>query len=306
MELERSIYEELDHFFQQVEKQFNVEGKYIHMAIDGKELRGTGRSQQTQTPLRNLQTLNVYNCSRSICVYSTSISKKTNEIPVAQQLLSYCQLKRTIVSADALHSQVETARLITERQGYYLFNIKDNQASLKEEIIRVFDKYPKKIRIVTETNEETAMQNEARSIEVIKLWDSYIGEDWPNQRNYVRYYSTRQGRLFYFLTSIRENEAILEAVISRWKIENDLHRHKDLLLQEDQIRYTNRNIANNLALMNNLALAFINIAQGICGFETKKFTRKALVMDGNTLPFKVIKLAGTKRLIREMRKQRKK
>ena len=306
VELEKSIYEELDHFFQQVEKQFNVEGKYIHMAIDGKELRGTGRSQQTQAPQRNLQTLNVYNCSRSICLYSTSISRKTNEIPVAQQLLSYCQLRRTIVSADALHSQVETARLITERQGYYLFNIKDNQPLLKEEIIRVFGRYPKKIRIVTESSEQNNDPKEARSIEVIKLWDSYIGEDWPNQRNYVRYYSARQGQLFYFLTSIRENEAILEAVLSRWKIENDLHRHKDLLLQEDQIRYINRNIANNLALMNNLALAFINIAQGIGGFETKKFTRKALVMDGNTLPFKVIKLAGSKCLIQEMRKLKKK
>ena len=196
--------------------------------------------------------------------------------------------------------------MITERQGYYLLNIKDNQPLLKEEIIRVFDRYPKKIRIVTEATEENPMQDKSRSIEVIKLWDSYIGEDWPNQRNYVRYYSARQGQLFYFLTSIRENEAILEAVLNRWKIENDLHRHKDLLLQEDQIRYINRNIANNLALMNNLALAFINIAQGIGGFETKKFTRKALVMDGNTLPFKVIKLAGSKRLIQEMMKLKKK
>lgn len=63
-------------------------------------------------------------------------------------------------------------------------------------------------------------------------------------------------------------------MLNRWKIENDLHRHKDLLLQEDQIRYINRNIANNLALINNLALAFINIAQGIGGFETKKFTQR--------------------------------
>lgn len=46
--------------------------------------------------------------------------------------------------------------------------------------------------------------------------------------------------------------------------------------------YMKRNVATNLALMNNLALAFINIAQEVADFKTKKFARKTLVMDAIT------------------------
>ena len=77
--LEKVIYEELNIFFTRVEKNFDVQGKYIHMAIDGKELRGTGRNVLTNKPLSNLQTLNVYNVSSGICLFSTLINKKTKQ-----------------------------------------------------------------------------------------------------------------------------------------------------------------------------------------------------------------------------------
>ena len=299
IQLQFALLKQLEFFFTQVEKQFDIKGKYVQMAIDGKELRGTGRTQTTQQPKRNLQTLNVYNITRGICMYSEAIDTKTNEIPVAQDILRSLELKKTILSADALHSQRETAKLIIERKGFYLFNIKDNQKLLKQEIINIFDKHQKKIKSYHEDNHKKPKNGTLRKYEIIRLWKTYIGEDWPDQKAYVRMTSAN-GKTYFFLTNIRENEVVIEAIENRWKIENDLHRYKDLLLHEDDIHYTNKNMANNLAVFNNLALAFINITQEIENLPTKKFTRKVLVMESESLPFKIIKIVGSKKLISQL------
>lgn len=300
-QLQQAMLEELEVFFQQVEKHFDVEGKYIQLAVDGKELRGTGRQQDTQKPSRNIQTLNVYNVSRGICLFCSPIEEKTNEIPVAREILNQLQLNHTIISADALHSTRETAQLIADKKGSYFFNIKENQRLTKQEIISVFDKYPKKINVLYENDEKKKEKGTARKFEIIRLWKTYIGEDWPDQRAYVRM-TNAKGNVYYFLTSIKEDEAIIEAAMNRWKIENDLHRHKDLLFHEDAIRYINRTMVNNLAIINNLALSFVNVTQEVEKCETKKLTKKVLIMEGTTLPFKIIKLIGSKEMIKKMGK----
>lgn len=291
--LEKAIYEELNIFFTRVEKNFDVQGKYIHMAIDGKELRGTGRNVLTNKPLSNLQTLNVYNVSRGICLFSTLINKKTNEIPLAQNILRFLNIKNVILSLDALHTQTLTAKIISEGGGYYLFNVKDNQKELKAEIESCFNEKERKKRI-------TKIIKENRTFFFIKLTDMHKEDEWSNQNYYVKYINGNNEPL-YFLSSIKEREVIATVIINRWKIENDLHRNKDLLLHEDYIRYTNKNVSNNLALFNNLALVFINLTKDALKMETKKFARKMLACDTN-LSFKIIKLLGAKNLSNLLKK----
>ena len=66
---------------------------------------------------------------------SALVDQKTNEIPVARQLMKPLDLQGRIVAADALHTQAETARLIVlEKGGDYLLTVKDNQLKLNETI----------------------------------------------------------------------------------------------------------------------------------------------------------------------------
>jgi hypothetical protein len=65
------------------------------ICVDGKEENGTGRKYGTDEEIRNLQTLHVFDASSEICLFSRSIDKKTNEIPVAQGVLKTLQLRRS-------------------------------------------------------------------------------------------------------------------------------------------------------------------------------------------------------------------
>jgi hypothetical protein len=62
---------------------------------------------------------------------STIIPKGTNEIPVAREQLAKLGITGKIVVADALHTQVETARqILFEQGGDYVFTVKANQKEL--------------------------------------------------------------------------------------------------------------------------------------------------------------------------------
>lgn len=66
---------------------------------------------------------------------SAIVDTKTNEIPVARQLFKKLDLDGRKVSLDALHTQDQTAReLVLEHGADYLFTVKDNQPTVKNNI----------------------------------------------------------------------------------------------------------------------------------------------------------------------------
>jgi Domain of unknown function (DUF4338) len=68
---------------------------------------------------------------------SAMVDEKTNEIPVARELFARLDLDGRTVSLDALHTQDETARaLVLEHGADYLFTVKDNQPTVRQNIER--------------------------------------------------------------------------------------------------------------------------------------------------------------------------
>jgi hypothetical protein len=68
---------------------------------------------------------------------------KTNEIPVARELLRRLDLVDKTVLADALHTNEETARTIHfEKGGDYLLTVKGNQPELQATLQKLFEKQP--------------------------------------------------------------------------------------------------------------------------------------------------------------------
>ena len=100
-----------------------------HYAIDGKVERGTGRkySAAVDGKVPDIQTLNIYNSLYGVTEYSFPIDAKRNEIPIAQLVLPNLELHRAIVTADALHTQTQTCKLIIEGGGDYILGLKGNQ-----------------------------------------------------------------------------------------------------------------------------------------------------------------------------------
>ncbi len=101
------------------------------LAVDGKCLRGSAR-----TDGKPLQLLSAVSHRLRLTVAQEPIEAKSNEIPALQPLLRKlppAALEGSLITADALHCQQESARFITQELGAdYLLGLKGNQSGVLE------------------------------------------------------------------------------------------------------------------------------------------------------------------------------
>ena len=92
------------------------------------------------------------------------------------------KLKSCLIVADALHCQKETAKMVVEDKEDYLFSVKDNQQTLKEEIEVYMQEEPLRKKMDTHTTvEKTSGRVEQRagytSSDIVWLFGR---EGWKN------------------------------------------------------------------------------------------------------------------------------
>ena len=103
------------------------------VALDGKVLRGTRTTGHNASRAREL--VSVVGHRGAVVINQVEVGDKTNEIKALKPLLDTLDLKGRVVTADALHTQCEAARyLVEDKAAHYLFTVKDNQSTLKEDI----------------------------------------------------------------------------------------------------------------------------------------------------------------------------
>ncbi len=96
-----------------------------HVAVDGKELLSSGGAE----------IVTAYAVKSGRWLGSEPVVADSNEIPAAQRLLQRAPIEGALVSADALHTQSETARVITQEGGAdYLLVVKGNQKGVAESV----------------------------------------------------------------------------------------------------------------------------------------------------------------------------
>ena len=100
------------------------------IALDGKTSRGSGSSEGKQTHL-----VSAFLHKEGIVIAQQAVAAKSNEITAVRPLLEYIDITDSVITADAMHTQKDTARFIVEeKHADYLFTVKDNQPSLKQDI----------------------------------------------------------------------------------------------------------------------------------------------------------------------------
>jgi hypothetical protein len=103
------------------------------LAIDGKTLRGSADGDAKAVHL-----LAALMHHEAVVTAQMAVPDKTNEIPCAKALLAPLDLRGAVVTADALHTQHETARYLVEDKGAdYLFTVKENQPTLYWNLARL-------------------------------------------------------------------------------------------------------------------------------------------------------------------------
>ncbi len=100
------------------------------LAIDGKTLRG---GHDAQKPAPHLLSAILH--QQAVVLGQIAVDDKSNEIPKLPELLEPIPIQGAVITADALHTQKETARFVVEdKKADYLFIAKDNQPTLRQDI----------------------------------------------------------------------------------------------------------------------------------------------------------------------------
>ena len=105
------------------------------IAIDGKTMR---RSFNRAAGRSALHVVTAFAADARVVVGQVAAGDKESEIMAARTLLGLIDIKGALVTGDALHCQGETARIITERGGDWLFTLKANRTVQHEEVVAWF------------------------------------------------------------------------------------------------------------------------------------------------------------------------
>lgn len=253
---------------------------YQQYCVDGKELRGSGRnySSDHNEKIRNLQLLHVYNCSEEWCMFTRAIEEKTNEIPVAQEILSSLDLKHTIVSFDAMNTQRDTIRVIRDQKGDYIGGLKENQPLFYNEVKNAFDeetlrKYKRSKKQYMKTVDKAHSCIETREYYMMDDLSWYCDlEKWAGLRSIVLCVSTKEKKngnktteYRYYISSLHDIALLSQGIRGHWAVENKLHWELDYSFKEDEQTTTNREALTNLSVIKKMALAVMKLSRPYFG-----------------------------------------
>ena len=102
-----------------------INGRTV-IAVDGKTMRG---ARTGEDPAPHL--LAALDHATGAVLTQERVAGKSNEIPVLRRLLEPLDPGGVVVTADAMHTQADTAQWIRGRGGHYLLTVKDNQKTLR-------------------------------------------------------------------------------------------------------------------------------------------------------------------------------
>jgi predicted transposase YbfD/YdcC len=246
------------------------------VAIDGKTLRRSFDNAARDNPLA---VVTAFASASRLVIGQESFrtADGDSEILAARALLGCLDLTGHLVTADAIHCQTETARLIREHGGDYLLRLKANRPALHDMVVEYFADPAILAGLATE---QTTDGDHGR-IEVRRAWVSH-DLDWMSgaksacsepatlpdlaclgmiEANVERGGKTTVAR-HYHLSSRRLTAAdYLAAARSHWVIENGLHWVLDVVFDEDRARNRKDHGAENLAILRKLALNVLNRAR---------------------------------------------
>lgn len=235
------------------------------IAIDGKTLRGSASSS-----LGPLQLVSAWATKNHITLGQVAVDAGSNEITAIPKLLELLDLRGALVSIDAIGCQKEIAEDIRAGGNHYVLTVKENQPHLLEDIQKCFAE---------------AMESNYAGLK----HDSYGTEEKGHGREELRYYTIIQtpagirnqelwkdlqvigmctsertvggktsSEVRYFIGSKQAGARYYgEALRRHWRIENNLHWQMDVSFREDENRTSERNAAQNMALLRRVALTLL-------------------------------------------------
>lgn len=110
------------------------------IAVDRKEIHNTGNeNSQEAFDTRNLSEFNVMSTEQGICLSSTRIDEKSNEISEMQEVMGKLDYRGCVVIADAMNTQKDTVRTIVKKANRdYCLVLKEKHITTYHEVKEQF------------------------------------------------------------------------------------------------------------------------------------------------------------------------
>jgi predicted transposase YbfD/YdcC len=260
-------------------------------AGDGKMLNGTSGATTGRIGL-----LGLADHERTTMLAQRQIAAKSNEIPQMGPLLDGLDLAGTVITADALHTQRDTARLLVERhRAHYLLIVKANQPTLYAAVIA---------RLTgPDTDFPTHRDHDrghGRTEERITRIAAATGIDFPYAAQVfriVRYRGDLTGtrhskQVVYGITDLPSVLAgpqhIATYARQHWGIENGTHHVRDVTFGEDRHQARTGTLPRAMATFRNLSIGALRHA----GHANIAHARREYVYDHRS-PLTLLGIAST-------------
>jgi predicted transposase YbfD/YdcC len=240
--------------------------KKEHIAFDGKVLCGSKHNE-----VNALQLMTAMVVDNGLVIYQKETDKKTNEIPIMQSMLKSMSVDNAVITADAMHCQTETAKVIREKNADYVLQVKNNQGNLKREIEAYFHKIRRDSPTLLEENHFYEIDKKHGRInerhyrllpitnwfdETEKFKDSFAVVEVERTRTFKH---KRQHEVSYYITSLKEDVESVGGYIRRhWAIENSQHWVLDVVFKEDECNIYAEDGARSLGSIRRLLLNLVN------------------------------------------------
>ena len=250
------------------------------LAIDGKTLRRSFDRAAGGSPLH---VVTAFACDARLVIGQVAVPDGGNETTAARSLLGLLNLTGTLVTADAIHCQAETARLVVERGGDWLFALKATRSALLAEVEACFGDPNASFETHTtvdaghgrvETRRHAACHqadwllsgrrhpDELRmpALATLAMAEAHVERD--GRTSTVRRYCLSSAAL--------SAERFATAVRAHWRTENSQHWVLGTTFDEDRARARRDHGPENLAVLRRLALNVLCTARTDTSIRRKR------------------------------------
>jgi predicted transposase YbfD/YdcC len=201
-----------------------------------------------------------------------AVADKSNEIVAIPLLLKHLELTGALVTIDAIGTQVEIAKTITDGGGDYLLALKANWPALLADVETFFDDPANRPDCQTfDTVDADHGRLEQRHHRVCQRID-WLNSDrrYPDERRFPRLTTIaivetvteqagkiRREKRYYLSSAALDPETFAAAVRAHWGIENRLHWVLDVVFHDDLMRLRTGHGPENIAVVKHMAMNLI-------------------------------------------------
>ena len=249
------------------------------VAIDGKSVRRSGKKGGKGA----IHMVSAFAASQRLVLGQVKVAEKSNEIVAIPKLLDMLLVEGAIITIDAMGCQRAIARKIIEKKADYVFGLKRNQGTLRDDVELLVTEQKARDFVDSEISKATTIDADHGRIETRTTTVIHDVEwlrkrhDWPGLNAVVMVESTReiagnaeQETRFYITSLLMPAHLLGPVARSHWAVENSLHWVMDMIFRDDECRVRTNHAPANFTTIKHMAHNLLRRPSGKDSFRLRR------------------------------------